>query len=303
MGKEGKGNIFRTAAFSCMVAAGLWGATLCPAGTLMERIESTGRLRVGFQEDVAPFAWFEAGEPRGFSVEMANILVSFLSKRFEKKILLEPVRLKADQRITMLLDQRIDIEMGASTQTFDRDLKVDFSLVYYASETTFLVPKTSGIKILGDLNQKKIAAARGTTNLAWLAQLQHSKQMVPEKILVFPTHELALKALVQGRADAYCADRVLLATKRLETPDPGAWTTLETSVGYEPYAFMMAEDHSDFKDFVNNTLRWTVLTGAYFDIYERWMGPLGIGPFKMSPSFKEYLGVISYPLPDLWWKR
>ncbi|MCG8551911.1 MAG: transporter substrate-binding domain-containing protein, partial [Desulfobacterales bacterium] len=146
MGKEVKGHIFRTAVFLCTLAAGLWGASLCPAGTLMDRIESTGRLRVGFQEDVAPFAWFEAGVPRGFSVEMANILVSFLSKRFEKKILLEPVRLKADQRIPMLLDQRIDIEMGASTQTFDRDLKVDFSLVYYASETTFLVPKAPGIK-------------------------------------------------------------------------------------------------------------------------------------------------------------
>ncbi|MEH0021475.1 MAG: transporter substrate-binding domain-containing protein [Desulfobacter sp.] len=302
MDTAGKGrHFFKAAVLLCLALHSLFWTAPCAADSLMDKIRATGRLRVGFQEDVPPFARFDRDAPEGFSVDMAKILVSFLSKRFAKPILLEPVRLKANQRIPMLVDGRIDIEMGASTQTYDRDLKVDFSLVYYASETTFLVGRSSGIKTVRDLDGKIISAAGGTTNLAWLDQLRQSGQLTPENILVFPTHTLALQALVQGRADAYCADRVLLATKRLETPAPEAWTTLETSVGYEPYAFMLAEGHSDFRDFVNNTLRWTVLTGKYFDIYEQWMGPLGVGPFKMSPSFKEYLGVISYPLPDQWW--
>jgi ABC-type amino acid transport substrate-binding protein len=136
-----------------------------------------------------------------------------------------------------------------------------------------------------------------------LEDLAASGELALKKILPFDNHNLALWALVSGKAEAYCADRVLLTTKRLQTPNPRDWLILEESIGYEPYAFMMPENNSDFRDFVNDTIRWTILTGQYFEIYAKWMGPLGIGPFKMPPSFKEYLNVISYPLAESWWSQ
>jgi ABC-type amino acid transport substrate-binding protein len=272
---------------------------------LMQKIEKEGVIRIGFQEDVTPFVSFDeiARIHRGFSVDMAKQLVFYLSKRFDKDIKLQPVNLKANQRFAMIVDGKIDIEMGASTQTYEREKNVDFSLVYFTSETTFLVSKASGIENVSDMQNKRIAAGKGTTNLQLLEQLKASGQLLPGEILSFDTHNLASWALVNGKADAYCADRVLLTTKRLQTPDPESWIILEDSIGYEPYAFMIPENNSDFRDFVNDTIRWTILTGKYFDIYEQWMGPLGIGPFKMSPSFKEYLNVITYPIPEDWWSK
>lgn len=272
---------------------------------LMDKIEKKGVLRVGFQEDVTPFSSFDeiSRLHRGFSVDMAGQLVHYLSKRFNKTIRLEPISLRATQRAAMILNDEIDIEMGASTQTYEREKEVDFSLIYFTSETTFLVSKASGILETSGMSNKRIVAGKGTTNLLLLKQMKKSGQILPKEILSYDTHNLALWALVNGEADAYCADRVLLATKRLQTPKPEDWIILEDSVGYEPYAFMIPENNSDFRDFVNDTIRWTILTGKYFDIYAQWMGPLGIGPFKMSPSFKEYLSVITYPIPDNWWAK
>jgi ABC-type amino acid transport substrate-binding protein len=192
--------------------------------------------------------------------------------------------------------------MGASTKNYQREKQVDFSLVYSASETTFLVNKTTGIKSTQDLNNQRISVGKGTTNLSLLAHQRASGAMKPAKILSYQTHDQAFRALITGKADAYCADRILLATKRLQAPDPDSWVMLEDAIGYEPYAFMIAENNSDFLDFVNDTIRWTLLTGDYFEIYQKWMGPLSMGPFKMSPSFKEYLNVITYPIPENWWK-
>ncbi len=275
------------------------------ANELMQRIEETGIIRIGFQEDVTPFSSFDeiAGTHTGFSVDMAHYLVYYLSKRFDKNIKLVPINLKANQRIPMIVDGRIDIEMGASTQTFLRENSVDFSLVYFASESTFLVSRTSEIFSTKDLTGKRIAAGKGTTNLQLLKQLSAIGRISPGKILEFDNHNLALWALTNKNVDAYCADRVLLTTKQLQTQHPENWIILEDSIGYEPYAFMIPENNSDFRDFVNDMIRWTLLSGTYFDIYERWMGPLGVGPFKMPPSFKEYLNVITYPLPDDWWKK
>jgi ABC-type amino acid transport substrate-binding protein len=285
----------------------LWSSwpSLAKADELMRRIEEKGKIRIGFQEDVTPFASYDeiAEVHRGFSVDMARQLVLFLSKRFGKHIVLEPVNLKAGQRVPMIVNGAIDVEMGASTKTYPREKSVDFSIVYFTSETTFLANKRSGIGSIGKLNGKRIAVGAGTTNLRLLEELSLSGQLSSITILPFDNHNLALWALVSGKADAYCADRVLLTTKRLQTPDPENWLILEESIGYEPYAFMLPENNSDFRDFINDTIRWTILTGTYFETYEKWMGPLGIGPFRMSPSFKEYLNVISYPIPEDWWAQ
>lgn len=272
---------------------------------LMRAIEARGTIRIGFQEDVTPFSSYDevAQVYQGFSVDMAKQLVFYLSKRFKKKIRLEPVNLKAGERVSKVLDGSIDIEMGASTKNYKREARVDFSFVYFASETTFLVHRDSKINHIQDLNSKNIAVGKGTTNKQILEQLSSSRRIIPGEILSFDTHNLALWALVTGKADAYCADRVLLTTKRLQTEQPDDWVILEDSIGYEPYAFMMPEHNSDFRDFVNDTIRWTILTGEYFDIYEKWMGPLGVGPFKIPLSFKEYLNVISYPIADDWWNQ
>lgn len=291
-----------------LLATGIfWSSCSClaMADELMRRIEEKGKIRIGFQEDVTPFASYDeiAEVHRGFSVDMAEQLVFFLSKRFGKRIVLEPVNLKAGQRVSMIANGTIDIEMGASTKTYRREKSVDFSIVYFTSETTFLTNKRSGIANIGKLNGKRIAVGAGTTNLRLLKELSLSGQLSSITILPFDNHNLALWALVSGKADAYCADRVLLTTKRLQTPDPENWLILEESIGYEPYAFMLPENNSDFRDFINDTIRWTILTGTYFETYEKWMGPLGIGPFRMSPSFKEYLNVISYPIPEDWWTQ
>jgi polar amino acid transport system substrate-binding protein len=96
---------------------------------------------------VVPFASYDeiAEAHWGFSVDMARQLVFYLSKRFGRQIALEPVNLNAGQRIPMIVGGDIDIEMGASTKTYDRERRVDFSQVFFASKTTFLVNKKTGI--------------------------------------------------------------------------------------------------------------------------------------------------------------
>jgi ABC-type amino acid transport substrate-binding protein len=275
------------------------------ADSIMQKIKNRGAIRIGFQEDVAPFSWYDEKSRvhRGFSIDMAGLLAEFLSKRFDQRIHIEVINLKAVQRIKMITSGAVDLEMGASTQTCDREKQVDFSLIFFASETTFIVSKESLITDIQALKEKKIAAGHGTTNLQLLEQLSRSRRLPVEQIVAFETHDLAMDALVSGRVDAYCADRVLLATKRMQASNPEQWVILEDAIGYEPYAFMIPEGNSDFRDFVNNTIRWSILNGKYFDIYEKWMGSSGIGSFKMPLSFKEYLNVITYPMTDEWWQN
>ncbi len=153
-----------------LVAAGCGLAFLTPAvqaGETMDKIEKSGKIKVGFREDSIPFAFIDpkVGKQVGFSVDMAGILAENLSKYFGKKIEIEPVTITGKTRIPMIINGTTDVEMGSTTYTQEREDVVDFSLTFFFSDTSFLVPKDSSIKTQQDLNGKRLGGARGTTNL------------------------------------------------------------------------------------------------------------------------------------------
>jgi ABC-type amino acid transport substrate-binding protein len=275
------------------------------ADETMDRIEKTGILKVGFREGSIPFAFMDpkVGKHVGFSVDMANLLAQNLSKRFGKKIQIKPFTVTPKTRIPMVVNGTIDVETGSTTYTAKREAMADFSLIFFFSETTFLVAKDSGIKTLKDLNGKRVGAARATTNLKAIQELVKAAEFKPKDIVVVETHPQGMLALNTGKVDAYSTDRSLLEGIRMKDKNPDKWMTADFAIAYEPYGYIMREGNSDFRDFVNNTILWSIKTGKFYEFYEKWMGPKGLVPIKMSQAYKDYLQMIVYPIEEGWWKK
>ncbi len=153
-------------AFCFIFAMTLFGSVAL-ADETMDRINKTGKIRVGLREGSIPFAFIDpkVGKHVGFSVDMTDLLVDRLSEHFGKKIEIVPFTVTPKTRIPMVANATVDVEMGSTTYTQKREEVVDFSYIFFVSETTFLVPKDSDIKTIDDLNGKRLGAARGTTNL------------------------------------------------------------------------------------------------------------------------------------------
>jgi ABC-type amino acid transport substrate-binding protein len=275
------------------------------AGPTMDRIEKSGKLKLGFREGSIPFAFIDpkVGKHVGFSVDMASLLADKLGERFGKKIEIVPFTVTPKTRIPMVVNGTVDVEMGSTTYTAKREEVADFSLIFFFSETTFLVAKDTGIKTLTDLNGKRVGAARATTNLKAVQQLADAGKFKPDGIVVTETHPQGMLALKSGKIDAYSTDRSLLEGLRMKDQNPDKWTTVDFAIAYEPYAYIMRENDSDFRDFVNNTVLWAIKSGKFYEYYEKWMGPGGLVPIKMSQAYKDYLQMIVYPMGDDWWKK
>ena len=254
------------------------------ADETMDRIEKTGILKVGFREGSIPFAFMDpkVGKHVGFSVDMANLLAENLGKRFGKKIQIKPFTVTPKTRIPMVINGTIDVETGSTTYTAKREAVADFSLIFFFSETTFLVAKDSGIKTLKDLTGKRVGAARATTNLKAIQERVKAGEFKPKGIVVVETHPQGMLALNTGKVDAYSTDRSLLEGIRMKAKDPDKWMTVDFAIAYEPYGYIMREGNSDFRDFVNNTILWSIKTGKFYEFYEKWMGPKGLVPLKLS---------------------
>jgi ABC-type amino acid transport substrate-binding protein len=282
----------------CLVGSAL-------ADPTMDKIEKTGKIKIGFREGSIPFAYVDpkVGKHVGFSVDMAYLLAENLSKRFGKKIEIVPFTVTPKTRIPMVVNGTIDVEMGSTTYTQKREEQADFSMIFFFSETTFLVAKDSGIRKLEDLNGKRVGAARGTTNLRAVEKLAKEGKFKPKAIVVTETHPQGMLALKSGKIDAYSTDRSLLEGLRMKDQNPDKWMTVPFAIAYEPYAYILREGNSDFRDFVNNTIIWAIKTGKFFELYDKWMGPNGVVPIPMSPEYRKYLEMMVYPIEDGWWKK
>ena len=275
------------------------------ADQTMDQIEKTGKIKIGFREDSIPFAFIDpkVGKQIGFSVDMAQLLAENLSKHFGKKIEIEPVTITTKTRIPMIINGTIDVEMGSTTYTQEREDVVDFSLTFFFSETAFLVPKNSPIKTIKDLTGKRLGAAQGTTNLKAMEDQTKAGEYKPKEIVTVEGHAQGFLSLKTGKIDAYATDRSLLMGLASKDENPGAWRTTDFAIAYEPYGYMMREGNSDFRDFVNNTILSAIKTGKFYELYDKWMGPKGQTPIPMSQAYKDYLKLIVYPMKDDWWKK
>jgi ABC-type amino acid transport substrate-binding protein len=280
-------------------------AVAARADETMDRIEKTGKIRVGWREGSIPFAYIDpkVGKHVGFSVDMTYDLVDKLSEHFGKKIEIEPYTVTPQTRIPMVANRTIDVEMGSTTYTQQREDVVDFSMIFFFSESTFLVPKDSPIHTMQDLTGKRLGGARGTTNLQAIERDAAQGLYKPKEIVVVETHPQGFLALQSGKIDAYCTDRSLLEGLRMKAPHPEDWRTVNFAIAYEPYGYMMRKCTSDFRHFLNDTIRWSIKTGKFFELYDKWMGPKGPVPIPMSPVYKTYLEMMVYPMQDNWWKK
>ena len=68
----------------------------------------------------------------------------------------------------------------------------------------------------------------------------------------------------------------------MKDQNPDKWMTVPFAIAYEPYAYITREGQSDFRDFVNNTIIWSIKNGKFYELYEKWMGPKGLVPIPMS---------------------
>ncbi len=264
-------------------------------GTL-QKISETGEIVIGHREDAVPFAFVdEKGNIVGFSVDMGKLLAERLSAYLGKDIKIKVVPVTAQTRVPMVQNSQIDISMECCTITKSRDEVVDFSLPYFLAETFFMVRKDSGIKSLKDLDGKIVGATRGTTNLRALEEAIDEGKLNPKDVVITESHSKGFMALSTKMIDAYFTDSSLLAGLKSKAEHPEDYEIIPESIHAEPYGFVIRENDSDFKDFVNNFIIWTLLTGKFDEIYDTWMGPEGITPIERSSIYEGLLEGMQWP--------
>lgn len=268
--------VSRLVLWLCMVSCVSMSAVAVAAPSALERIRSTGTIRMSWLDDAAPFSSAGPdGRPHGFSIELCERVARSMTQHLAlPRLDIVWTRTNLEGRFEGVKRGDIDVECGTSTRTLGRSEQVDFSLSVFVDGATVLVPAASAAFRMDDLGGKRIAVITGSTNQAALRALAGERALTWTEVPVAEP-DAAWALLVRGEVDGFAWDRVKLLGLALEGGGSGPWRLLEDDFSLERYAFALPLDDGPLRREVDRALAGVFRSGEIGVIYERWLGALG----------------------------
>ena len=266
--------VIATALFVVMAAA-------AQADTLT-KIRKSGTIVIGYRVASPPFSFTaKDGKAVGYSIDLCKRITAAVQRKLglvEVKVRYIPVT--AENRFSLLANGEVDIVCGSTTNTLKRQERVAFSLLTFVTGADLLVHTGSGINGLRDLSDKRVAVLTGTTTETSLMKAI-TRLFINAKTVTVRDHNEGLKALLDGKVDAYTADRILLIGLARRAPDPGRLMLTNRYYTLEPYALMVRKNDHDFRLIVDHTLASLYRSKQISHIFAKWFGKSGGRPSRL----------------------
>ncbi len=264
--------------FASIFALFSFGAAAHDAEGTLDKIARTGEFVIGYRADSSPLSYenFE-GAPSGYSVDFCRRIASSVNAYFpDKEIETKFVKITADERLSAVIDGKIDIECGSTTITLARKEQVDFSLPTFVTGASVLSLAATGIQSMSDLAGKKIGVARDTTTVEQL-RTHLADNLIDAEVVIVADRDEGMKQLNRGGIQALASDQIVLIGQIIEAIDPKRYTLSNEIFSYEPYGLVMRRNDADFRLVVNRSISQLYRSGAHADIYYKWIGRIGVG--------------------------
>jgi ABC-type amino acid transport substrate-binding protein len=252
---------------------------------VLERIRTSGTMKIGYIEDAAPFSSIgQDRQPQGYSIELCREVA--LAIRTQLNIpRVEPqwVPLTIQNRLEAVRTGRVDIECSTTTWTLSRQATVDFSLITFVDGGSILAKSGSNLKRLVDVDGKRIGVIAGTTTEKVLSEALVQRGLKSELVRV-KTRVEGLSLLEAGGVHGFASDRTTLLGLVGGRASAGTFTLLEEDFSVEPYVLTLPRDY-EFRLAVNRALARIYRTGQITSIYNRWLGGLGPPSLLLSTTY------------------
>ena len=228
-------------------------------------------VRLGYRESSPPFSFLDqANRPIGYSLELCEAIVDEIGVEVDDANLkIEYVKVTSDDRIPAVVQNKIDLECGSTTANAERSKQVAFSPLIFVAGTKLMVPKASTVSGAADLKGKTVVVTKGTTN----EQAMHAvdrKFALGLNIITSPDHEQSYQMLVDGKADAFATDDILLYGLIARHKAQDKFRVTGEYLSYDPYGIMFRKGEPQLAAVVERTFRKLGSNRDLVPLYNKW---------------------------------
>ena len=237
----------------------------------LAKIKNAHVVHLGYRESSPPFSFLDqASRPIGYSLELCEAIVDEIAAEVDDPNLkIEYVKVTSDDRIQAVLQSKIDLECGSTTANAERAKQVAFSPLMFVAGTKLMVPKASRVQSVNDLKGKTVVVTKGTTN----EQAMHNtdkKFSLGLKIITADDHEQSYQTLVDGKADAFATDDILLYGLIARHKSQDRFRVTGDYLSYDPYGIMFRKGEPQLSAVVERAFRKLGSNHDLIPLYEKW---------------------------------
>jgi glutamate/aspartate transport system substrate-binding protein len=234
-------------------------------------IKSRHAVHLGYRESSPPFSFLDqANRPIGYSLELCQAVVDEISVEVDDPNLkIEYVKVTSDDRISAVVQGKVDLECGSTTANAERSKQVAFSPLMFVAGTKLMVPKDSAISAPKDMQGKTVVVTKGTTN----EQAMHAvdkKFNLGLNIVTASDHEQSYQMLVDGKADAFATDDILLYGLIARHKSQDKFRVTGDYLSYDPYGIMYRKGEPQLKEVVERAFRKLGSNHDLVPLYNKW---------------------------------
>jgi glutamate/aspartate transport system substrate-binding protein len=263
----------------------------------LANIKATHVVRLGYRESSPPFSFLDqANRPIGYSLELCEAVVDEIGVEVDDPDLkIAYVKVTSDDRIPAVMQNKIDLECGSTTANAERARQVAFSPLMFVAGTKLMVPKASNVSAVTDLKGKTVVVTKGTTN----EQAMHNadkKYALGLNIVASPDHEQSYQMLVDGKADAFATDDILLYGLIARHKSQDKFRVIGDYLSYDPYGIMFRKGEPQLTAVVERVFRKLGSNHDLIPLYNKWfVSRLPTGErlnVAISPQLEEAFHVL-----------
>jgi glutamate/aspartate transport system substrate-binding protein len=237
----------------------------------LANIKNTHVVRLGFRESSPPFSFLDqANRPIGYSLELCEAVVDEIGVEVDDPNLkIAYVKVTSDDRIPAVVQNKIDLECGSTTANAERAKQVAFSPLMFVAGTKLMVPKASSVAAVTDLKGKTVVVTKGTTN----EQAMHNvdkKFALGLNIVTAADHEQSYQMLVDGKADAFATDDILLYGLIARHKSQDKFRVTGDYLSYDPYGIMFRKGEPQLSAVVERAFRKLGSNHDLIPLYNKW---------------------------------
>ena len=226
----------------------------------LDDIRAAKKIRVAIDLGSPPFGTMDtAMKPTGSDVETARLLAKGLG------VDLEIVPTTGANRIPFLQTGKADIVISSLSVTPEREKVIDFSAPYAQIQAVVAAPKGVTAKGFEDLNGKRVATARGTTNDKIATENAKGAQIVR-----FDDDATLITAITSGQVDIFATSPALVKAVAEKAPALGVETKFVMKSF--PLGVGMRKGEARLKTWINDWVGRNTENGNLAAIYKRFHG-------------------------------
>ena len=257
--------------FVAVVTTMLVGVACAQAPDTLKRIKDSGAVTMGVREAAGGLSYaLGGGKYAGFHVELCQRVLADVQKSLGLAKLKVSYQLVSPRnRIIMLLNGRVDIECGSTTNNLSRQRDAAFAVTTYVEEVRIAVKANSGINSVADLKNRQVATTVGSTSVRVLRKHERARG-IDFKEVFGKSHVDSFVLLQTGRADAFVMDGQVLASLIASAKNPADYRIVGEVLAIEPIAIMLRKDDPAFKRAVDDSLKAMMASGELAKTHAKW---------------------------------